>query len=181
MRPIFTIHAGEFLVADFIERNYTKQHHLRVWVPSKDDGIDLLITSKDCKKVVSVQVKFSKSFDCDREYDASGWWKLNKAKIMSSPADFWVFVLPKSFGKRTYNDCLYFVIRPQELLKRMSRIHGVKMSSYNMYLTVKGKIAIESRELRKRDEDELFTCPKGWRDFSSFLNHWNDLIERVAQ
>lgn len=79
MRPIFTIHAGEFLVADYIERNYAKDG-LRVWVPSKDDGIDLLVTSKDCRHAVSVQVKFSKDFDHNRDCDASGWWLINRKK-----------------------------------------------------------------------------------------------------
>ena len=55
MRPLFTIHAGEFLVADYIERNYTKNNHFRVWVPSKDDGIDLLITNSDCGKGALLQ------------------------------------------------------------------------------------------------------------------------------
>ena len=49
MRPIFTIHAGEYLVANYIEQHYGKAQGVRVGVPSKDDGIDLLVTSKDCK------------------------------------------------------------------------------------------------------------------------------------
>ena len=180
MRPLFTIHAGEFLVADYIERNYTKNNHFRVWVPSKGDGIDLLITNSDCGKGVSVQVKFSKSFDCEREYDASGWWLLNKKKIQNSVADYWVFVLPKFCGKRTYSDCYYFFLRPQELLKRLMKIHGDR-ASYNMYLTVKGNTVIESRELRKRDRIKLFAEPNGDRDFSLFLNRWEKLLKGVAQ
>ena len=62
MRPIFTIHAGEYLVANYIEQHYGKAQGVRVGVPSKDDGIDLLVTSKDCKRAVTLQDKFSKSY-----------------------------------------------------------------------------------------------------------------------
>ena len=125
MRPIFTVHAGEFLVADYIERNLAKKHGLRVWVPSKDDGIDLLVTTGDCRRTVSLQVKFSKCFDCERDYDASGWWLLSCEKIKMSSADYWVFVLPKFKGKRTFSDCCYFVITPKVLLNRMQEIHDI--------------------------------------------------------
>ena len=57
MRPIFTVHAGEYLVACEIETRY-KNH--QVWIPSKDSGIDLLVTDLSCQKVASIQVKFSK-------------------------------------------------------------------------------------------------------------------------
>jgi hypothetical protein len=40
MRPIFTVHAGEFLAGQYIEREFKKN----VWVPRKDTGIDLLVT-----------------------------------------------------------------------------------------------------------------------------------------
>lgn len=178
MRPIFTIHAGEFLVADYIERNYAKQHRLRVWVPSKDDGIDLLITNENCKRAVTVQVKFSKSFDCERKYDASGWWTLNKKKIMDSAADYWVFVMPKFCGKRTYSDCFYFIIKPNDLLKHLEEIHGDK-TSYKMYLTVCKEKVIETRGLRKEMRDTFFNSPSGARDFSMFKDKWDDLLQKV--
>ena len=176
MRPLFTIHAGEFLVADYIERNYAKPHRLRVWVPSKDNGIDLLVTSDDCSKTISIQVKFSKCFDCEREFDASGWWRLNRKKIESSPAEYWVFALPKFNGERTFSDCFYCMLRPRELLKRLRRIHGDR-DSYNMYLTVKGCTVIESRELKKRERNALFARPVGDRDFSSFLCKWDVMLK----
>jgi hypothetical protein len=58
MRPIFTIHAGEYLVATEIEKKF---RDLRVWIPSKDIGIDLLVTDESQNKVASLQVKFSKT------------------------------------------------------------------------------------------------------------------------
>lgn len=57
MRPIFTIHAGGYLVATEIEKKF---RDLRVWIPSKDIGIDLLVIDARQNKVASLQVKFSK-------------------------------------------------------------------------------------------------------------------------
>ena len=57
MRPIFTIHAGEYLVATEIERAFPK---LQIWIPSRDTGVDLLVTDRLQTKVASLQVKFSK-------------------------------------------------------------------------------------------------------------------------
>jgi hypothetical protein len=45
MRPIFTVDAGEFLVGDYIKRKFSKK--FSVWVPTKDIGVDLLVTRKD--------------------------------------------------------------------------------------------------------------------------------------
>jgi len=42
MRPIFTIYAGEYLVGSYIEKAYK---NLRVWLPSRDVGVDLLVTN----------------------------------------------------------------------------------------------------------------------------------------
>lgn len=60
MRPLFTIHAGEFIVGEHIEKNFPG---LNVWIPSKDTGIDLLVTDKtnSCKPI-SLQVKLSRDY-----------------------------------------------------------------------------------------------------------------------
>jgi hypothetical protein len=57
VRPLFTIHAGEFVVGDFIEAHYPG---VSVWVPTRDTGIDLLITDSKNQRTVSLQVKFSR-------------------------------------------------------------------------------------------------------------------------
>jgi hypothetical protein len=59
MRPIFTVHAGEFLVGQYIESRFKGTN---VWVPTKDRGFDLLITNGTHKKTLSLQVKFSRDF-----------------------------------------------------------------------------------------------------------------------
>lgn len=42
MKSLFTVHAGEYFVGSHIETHYPKWN---VWVPSKDTGIDLLVTN----------------------------------------------------------------------------------------------------------------------------------------
>jgi hypothetical protein len=59
MRPIFTIHAGEFLLGAHLEAAFKG---INIWVPAKDTGVDLLITDRGNKKTVSFQVKFSRDF-----------------------------------------------------------------------------------------------------------------------
>ncbi len=46
MKPLFTIHAGEYLVGERIEKNFKEWN---VWIPSKDTGIDLLVLTKIIK------------------------------------------------------------------------------------------------------------------------------------
>ena len=57
MRPIFTINAGEYLAATEFQKTF---RDLQVWIPSKDTGIDLLVTDARQNRVASLQVKFSK-------------------------------------------------------------------------------------------------------------------------
>ena len=59
MKTLFTVHAGEFLVGSEIEKRITGAN---VWVPSKDKGIDLLISDSQNGRLVTVQVKFSRDF-----------------------------------------------------------------------------------------------------------------------
>ena len=188
MKPLFTIHAAEYLVADYIERNYHKAgNRLRVWVPSKDDGIDLLVTNENCQKTVSLQVKYSKDFEHDRKYDAHGWWNLDSEKLKTSKADFWVFVLPKTRGSNMYKDCYFVGLSPKELARRLRKT-GKKGKTLYMYLFVQeensstnGSVVIETRGLSKEECDALLENPKGDRDFTQFLNNWNVILGKVLQ
>ena len=58
MRPMFTVHAGEFLVGQYIEGKLKKN----VWMPTKDVGVDLLVTNAANTRAVTLQVKFSRDF-----------------------------------------------------------------------------------------------------------------------
>ena len=59
MKSLFTIHAGEFVTGEHIERKFRK---VNVWLPSRDTGTDLLVTDAKNKTSVSLQVKFSRDF-----------------------------------------------------------------------------------------------------------------------
>src|SRR6266851_973153 len=97
MKPLFTIHGGEYLVGSHIEQNFKQ---LNVWVPSRDTGIDLLVTNYSNRRALSLQVKFGKDWlvthmkpEFHEPLRACGWWTINREKLRTSPADFWVFVL----------------------------------------------------------------------------------------
>lgn len=113
---MFPLHAGEYLVGAEIEKRF---RDLRVWVPSKDTEIDLLVTSTNCKNTVSLQVKFSKDYlgKGVREIISKGvksgdWWTFKRDQIVSSPADYWVLALYQ-FQNRSYD---FLIIKPEELL-----------------------------------------------------------------
>jgi len=59
MRPLFTIHAGEFVVGEFIEKSLSESRYL---VPAKDTGIDLLVTGEGGRRSISLQVKLSRDY-----------------------------------------------------------------------------------------------------------------------
>lgn len=177
MRPLFTVHAGEFIAGDFIGRNF---RHVDVWVPAKDRGIDLLVTDSSCKKTVSLQVKFSRDFlftdipaEFQKPFRACGWWTLNRQKIAESPADYWVFVLA-GFAKRNTE---FVIIRPSELLKRFDAIRGrtARIQSY-LWVTETGN-CWETRGLNKVEKQAIVqgTFLDKERDFSAFLNNWRPI------
>jgi len=80
MKPLFTVHAGEYLVGSHIEARYSSWN---VWLPSKDTGVELLVTNGRNTKTVSLQVKFSKDWTpthrtilLQRKLLVGGWWTL---------------------------------------------------------------------------------------------------------
>jgi len=135
MRPIFTIHAGEYLVASHIESSFRR---LNVWVPSKDTGVDLLVTDRSNRKALSLQVKFSKDFllinttaFLRKNLSSVGWWTINAEKLRMSTADLWVFVL---MGIHT-KEIQFVIIPPEKLLELFTNLHGRK-KIWQIYLTV---------------------------------------------
>jgi hypothetical protein len=186
MKPLFTVHAGEYLVGSHIEKHYKKWN---VWVPSKDTGIDILVTNDQNAKAVSMQVKYSKDFT--QEYRtpllqtklvASGWWSLQEKKLKESKADLWVFVLP-SFIERSIS---FVIIPPAELLRRfqaMSRKSGNRLDSY-LWVT-KSERCWETRGLNNADH-EMITFDRfkdANRDFTQFLNSngWIEVEKRLKK
>ncbi|MBF0244400.1 MAG: hypothetical protein HQL31_03915 [Planctomycetes bacterium] len=182
MRPLFTIHAGEFIVGEFIEKTFPK---LNVWIPSKDTGIDLLVTGKKKATPVSFQVKLSRSYmapqakdEFDRNLLAGGWLSLSHDKIAKSKADFWVIALISHERK---SKPYYIIIPPSELLTRFVAIHG-KSKHYHFFPWVmKSDIALEGRGLLKKNKLSLAAgkLALGKRDLTKFLSNW-DMLKRMS-
>lgn len=177
MKSLFTIHVGEYLVGSYIESNFKK---INVWTPSKDTGIDLLLTNSNNSKTVSIQVKFSRDFLSthmdhifQRGLKSCGWWTLNKDKIKKSKADFWVFVLHR-FNSR---DPHFVIIKPNVLLQLYTRLKrvGKPLQSY-IWVTEKGK-CWETRELKKQDQILIanHSYKNKDRDLTPYLNNWKPI------
>lgn len=177
MKPLFTIHEGEFLVGDYISRTFGKQ--LEVWVPAKDDGIDLLVTHRSRRSnPVRIQVKHSRGFDArhrlPQEYQgcARGWYTLNPAKVHASRADLWIFVI------LTLQHEKHFIIVPTADLKR--RVPRSVRKPWHMYLSVwKAGSCFNSRGMTKA---ALAAALDGQsidakHDFSPFLENWKLLTK----
>ena len=170
MKPIFTIHEGEFLVGDFINRKLV--HKFDTWVPTKDSGVDILVTRNDWQgKAVGLQVKFSRDFSGPgvwaRGVIAGGWFTLDKEKIRRSKADLWVFAI------MTLRHEQHFVVIPKwELLRRIPRHCG---KIWHIYLNIcSGGKCYQVRGLKKSEQlDAVRHGVKGLRrDFSAFLEKW---------
>ncbi len=182
MKPLFTVHAGEYLVGAYVERIYPQWN---VWVPSKDTGVDLLVTGARNQKAVALQVKFSKDFNpthgsllLQSRLLAAGWWTHDARKIQKSEADFWVFVLPSFVEKETS----FIILPPVELLRRFKAIHGTLNKRIDSYLRVtKTKRCWEARGLPNTDQElialDRFTDEN--RDFTVFLNAWKQIEARL--
>jgi hypothetical protein len=178
VKSLFTIHAGEFVAGSYIERTFKR---VNVWVPAKDTGVDLLVSDSKNKKVVSLQVKFSRDFLATHMADvfqnpllACGWWTLNRQKIAISPADYWVFVLV-GFERRSTD---FVIITPAELLKRLDAIHHGNPKVFQSYLWVtKKRECWEARDLRR--PDQLLIAQGQFkndeRNFRAYLNDWGPI------
>ena len=181
MKPLFTIHAGEFLVASYIEQQF--KNYL-IWVPSRDSGVDLLLTDHDCKTAVSIQVKFSRDFLATHMSDAlrpglkaCGWFTLKRQKIAQSTAKFWIFVLYPFHQKEVD----FLIATPSAILDLLTSVHGNR-SVFQSYIWVtKDKRCWETRGLSR--EDQLLVSKGSYqnpaRDLSTYLNNWSPIHEAL--
>jgi hypothetical protein len=179
VKPLFTIHAGEFVAGDYIERTFRR---VNVWVPAKDTGVDLLVSDRKNKKVVSLQVKFSRDFLATQMAEvfqkplrACGWWSLNRQKIAASPADYWIFVLV-GFARRSTD---FVIITPADLLRRLDAIHEKsKIVQSYLWVTERRK-CWEARGLRRPDQLSIAQgqFKNDERDFTAYLNSWEPIKE----
>jgi len=190
MRPLFTIHAGEYLVGSEIEQQFKKEK-LNVWIPSKDTGVDLLVSDYHNRRTVSLQVKFGKDFlpthmpvEFQEPLRVCTWFTINRDKLRKSQADFWVFVL-NGFKRHT---CDFVVVPKAELERRLKLIHGFEKKMIQSYLWVtESNRCWEARDLdggaedRIRIKDNKYENPV--RDFTKFLNEngWAGLTKKLIR
>lgn len=181
MKPIFTIHAGEYLVAATIEKQFPNYN---IWLPSKDTGIDLLLTNENNTQTTSLQVKFSKDFSTTHTKEVfrpnikgAGWWTLNRDKIKKSQADFWIFIL-YSLERKTHD---FVIIKPSELLDIFDNTNR-NVNLIHCYITVTNHNTVfETRGLS--DNDMRLICEdkfaNNFRDLKKHLNNWTPIIQKL--
>jgi hypothetical protein len=147
MRPLFTIHAGEYLTGLYIQQRLK----LNVWIPAKDTGIDLLVTDPGNRRSVSLQVKYGKDFLTDRpalrnKLRCLSWFTVDRKKLSDSKAKFWVFVLHGFKSNRPD-----FVIIPTPKLQRYMKRVRTRKGRAQIYLSSLTKRCWETRRLHADD------------------------------
>lgn len=181
MQQLFTVHAGEYLVGSHIEEIFKNYN---VWVPSKDTGIDLLVTNPKNNKAVSLQVKYSKNYtithmkpEYQNKFRAWGWWTLNRDKMKKSKADLWVFVMQSFVEKKI--DCI--VIPPLTLLNTLKAIHGNKKLFQTYMWVCCNDRCWETRGLKGAEKILLANnkYKSADRNLTSFLNNWKPMKQKL--
>jgi hypothetical protein len=182
---MFTIHAGEYLVGLHVQKTLK----LNAWIPTKDTGIDLLVTDSDNHHTISLQVKYGKDFlpeeklpELRKEFRCHSWFTLNRKKLNQSPAEFWVFVLHGFTSKEPD----FLVIPTAELQRCLAELHGPDGDIIQCYLssTESGQ-CWATRGLGKEDKLQIvngtYKCPL--RDFTRYMNEdgWSALINKLKQ
>jgi hypothetical protein len=182
MKPLFSVHAGEYLVGSHIENHFPRTN---VWIPTRDTGVDFLVSDRQNRRSLSLQVKFSKDFlvthmgpEFQTSLKACGWWKLDRAKLRSSAADYWVFVL-QGFAARSVD---FVVVPPRELSRRLEAIHGRQEAIQTYFWVTDKRRCWETRGLKRGDQLRvaLGEYASRSRDFTEWLNAWSP-IARLNQ
>jgi hypothetical protein len=179
MKPIFTVHAGEYLAGSALEELFPA---LRVWMPTRDSGVDLLVTDDRGQKALSLQVKFSKDFlgnnvraVISKNIKSGGWWTFKRDKIAESPADYWVLVLYQ-FQQRSHD---FIIISPTQLLRMYNSLGRSKdvIQSYVWVTQAKPARCWETRGLKKADEDSIAddSYSNRIRELTKYLNNWKPI------
>lgn len=181
MKPLFTLHAGEYLTGCEIERQFGSKVNL--WVPVKDEGIDILVTDRDNKRMVSLQVKYSRDFariardnHKRKQLRSVGWWTFKRSKIQKSKADFWVLLTYDGFGKESD----FIIIPPRVLLSIYDKTNRKKeiIQSY-VCITLDRKIAFEGRDLSNDQLNDIIDGRKNpnIRDLKKYLSNWSLIVK----
>ena len=183
MKPLFTIHIGEYLAGERIEKEFPE---CEIWTPIKDTGTDLLITNQNNHKYnAGIQVKYSKDFvpasslEQQNGWSAINWFTLRPPEIIKkSNADVWIFALYSFYKKKIY--CV--IIEPAELARRLELLGG--QSKFYLWVTADAKHCFATRGLKKQEEKKLAagdfsSLARSHRDFSPFLENWNPIKHRI--
>jgi hypothetical protein len=180
LKPIFMPHAGEFLVGEKIERI----PGLNVWLPSKDDGVDLLVTDTNNRRSCSLQVKLSRNYADNYDMPdlgddtviSSGWFKFPRDKIGFSPADYWVLLVVSTKKTKEKIQVHHVVLKPEKLLERLEKTYG-KATSYQFYLAVTERgIVFDWRGLKKSEPiPRSFFFQSSSRNYTQHLEDWSCL------
>jgi hypothetical protein len=182
MKPLFTVHAGEYLVGSYIEQHFKR---VNVWIPSQDTGVDLLVSDRQNRRTVSLQMKFSKDYLVAgmapvpiflKKLRACGWWTIDQGKLRASGADFWVFVV-QGFARRTID---FVIVPPKEFWRRLRSIHGSLKKRIDSYLWITEQDRCwETRGLQQKYRLQIaeheYREPR--RDFKKWLNNWSPVAQ----
>ena len=185
MRPMFTIHAGEYLVGLHIQKHLK----LNAWIPAKDTGIDLLITDPNNRHSVSLQVKYGKDFlpeekspELRKSFRCHSWFSLNRTKLNTSVAEYWVLVL-HGFKSEAPD---FIVIPTAELQRYISNTLGSGGDIVHCYFSsTEGGQCWETRGLKKEERlqiaNGIYKCPI--RNFTRYMNEdgWTALNKRLSR
>lgn len=188
MRPIFTIHAGEFLFGEALKKEAPL---CELWLPIKDTGIDFLVTGDHLEKPIGVQVKMSRDYsppvartDFERQQSCGGWLTINLGKLAASQASIWSIVVVSNERKRKP----HFINVPKNVLyeKVSAAVSGEasKSKSVHFYPSVlrskpRGKgdsICINTRGMTKSEKNNVandWSNIEAKRDLSPFFDNWS--------
>jgi hypothetical protein len=183
MRPLFTIHAGEYLVGARLQ-----ELKLNAWIPAKDSGIDLLVTDQENRCTASLQVKYGKDFLPGKpaawrnSMRCHSWFVLDRAKLDASRAEFWVFVL---HGFKA-DEPDFVVIPKAELQRRMTEIHGTDIAKLQSYFcSTESNRCWETRGLTMSTMLQIASgsYENPVREFTEYLNEngWAGLTKKLNQ
>lgn len=178
MKPLFTVHGGEYLVGSHIEKHFKR---VNVWIPSRDTGIDLLISDRRNCRTVSLQVKFSKDYlptmkaEFQKKLRACSWFTIDRDKLRRPHADLWVFVL-LGFAERTTD---FVVVPRRELARRLQSLHGSPKTIRTYLWVTESDRCWETRDLKDKDKrrivnDEFLDAR---HDLKKWLNNWHPVAQ----
>jgi hypothetical protein len=159
-----------------IESQFKDKH---VWMPTKDIGVDLLVTNSANTKAVTLQVKFSRDFlpimklrpSVLTQLKSCAWFSVDRHKLTHSGAHYWILVL-LGFEERSYD---YAIIKPNALLKKLQATYGGSSRNQVYVWLTKQKQAWLSIGLKKEDQDRIAegTFVGENRDLTKYLNDWS--------